>query len=135
MPKIQPGPRKDRTVVESDAPPGTWEGRLRLWIAIDGHNALGPGKVRLLEAIAVHKSLSAAAKRLHMSYRAAWRHLRIIEERTGITVVEPRRGGPTGGGTDLTPQGQALLDAFHNFHREVEEHMHSACRRHFAPWS
>ena len=121
MPRIQPGPRKGRSKPGSDAPPGTWEGRLRLWIAIEGHNALGPGKVRLLETIASAKSLSAAAKHLRMSYRQAWKHLRFIEERTGLTVVEPQRGGPGGGGTGLTPQGRALLKAYRDFHDEVLE--------------
>ena len=135
MPRIQPGPRKGRPTVESDRPPGTWEARLRLWIDIGGHNALGPGKVRLLDAIATGKSLSAAAKQLRMSYRLAWKHLQLIEKSTGIAVVEPRRGGPSGGGTELTPQGKALLKAYHNFRREVEEHVQSSCQRHFAPWS
>ena len=135
MPRIQPGPRKGRPTIESDTSPGTWEARLRLWIDIGGHNALGPGKVRLLNAIATGKSLSAAAKQLRMSYRLAWKHLRLIEQWTGIAVVEPRRGGRSGGGTELTPQGKALLKAYHTFRHEVEEHVRSACRRHFAPWS
>jgi molybdate transport system regulatory protein len=70
-----------------------------------------------------------------MSYRLAWKHLRLIEERTGITVVEPQRGGSTGGGTELTVAGKALLAAYHKFHAEVEEHMQSACDRHFARWA
>jgi molybdate transport system regulatory protein len=134
VPKIRPGPRKDRDDYGSNVPPGTWEARLRLWIVVDGHNALGPGKVRLLEAIEATKSLSAAAKRLRMSYRAAWEHLKTIEERAGVTVVEPRRGGRSGGGTDLTPQGRALLEAYHRFRSEVEEHVQSACCRHFGRW-
>ncbi|MGB2986530.1 MAG: LysR family transcriptional regulator [Phycisphaerae bacterium] len=135
MPRVQPGPRKGRSTPKRDAPPGAWEGRLRLWIVIDGLNALGPGKVRLLDLINTTKSLSAAAKRLRMSYRAAWEHLRFIEERTGITVVEARRGGRAGGGTVLTPEGKTLLQAFHDFHREVEQHADSAFHRHFAPWT
>ena len=135
MPNVHPGPRKGRRTVTADAPPGTWEGRLRLWIDVDGHNALGPGKVRLLEAIAAGKSLSAAAKQLRMSYRQAWKHLRLIEQSTGMAVVERRRGGLDGGGTDLTPQGKALLEAYHEFRREVQEYVRSACGRHFAPWA
>ncbi len=134
MPRVQPGPRKGRQPTESDAPPGSWEGRARLWIAIDGHNALGSGKVKLLEAIAAHRSLSAAAKQLRMSYRLAWKHLKLIEERTGIAVVEPRRGGASGGGSALTPQGKALLEAYHGFRREMDEHVAAACRRHFGRW-
>lgn len=135
MPRIQPGPRRDRSKAKTGATPGLWEGRLRLWIDVGGRNALGPGKMRLLEAIAVTKSLAAAAKQLRMSYRQAWKHLRLIEERTRVTVVEPRRGGPDGGGTDLTPEGQALLDAYRKFRQDVDRHMHAACQRHFAQWS
>ena len=119
---------------KDDSGPGVWEGRLRLWIAVDGRNALGPGKVHLLEAIAVTKSLSEAAKQLKMSYRLAWKHLRAIEEHTGLLVVDPRRGGCDGGGTDLTPEGKALLEAYRNCRREVEERMRVACGRYFAPW-
>ncbi len=135
MPRTQPGPRKDRSEVPADSAPGVWEGRLRLWLNVNGHNALGPGKVRLLDAIARTESLSAAAKKLRMSYRLAWKHLRLIEEWTGLTVVEPRRGGSQGGGTCLTPEGHALLKAYHDFRHEVEEHMRSTCRRHFGRWS
>lgn len=134
MPRVQPGPRKGRPQTTSDAPPGTWQGRLRLWIDISGRGSLGPGKIRLLEAIAASRSLSAAARKLRMSYRLAWEHLRLIEERTGLTVVEPHRGGRHGGGTDLTPEGKALLEAYRSFRGEVEEHMRAAFARHFASW-
>jgi molybdate transport system regulatory protein len=135
VPRIQPGPRKGRAAAKTDTIPGAWEGRIRLWIDINGYNALGPGKVRLLDAITTTESLSAAARRLGMSYRLAWKHLRLIEEHTGLIVVERRRGGRCGGGTRLTPQGRALLEAYHRFRREVEEHLQSACRRHFGRWS
>ncbi len=135
MPRIQPGPRKRPKKLDDDATGGQWKGRLRLWIDIGGRNALGPGKVRLLDAIDATKSLSGAAKQLRMSYRQAWKHLRFIEERTGLTVVEPRRGGRHGGGTVLTAQGKALLKAYRAFRRDVEEHMQAACDRHFARWS
>jgi molybdate transport system regulatory protein len=119
----------------SDPPLGSWRGRLRLWIDVSGRGTLGPGKLRLLATIGATKSLSAAARKLHMSYRLAWKHLQLIQERTGITVVEPHRGGPRGGGTELTPEGKALLAAYDSFHREVEDHVQSAFARHFARWS
>ena len=134
MPRIPRGPRKDRSAISEGGARGAWEPRLRLWIAINGRDAFGPGKMRLLEAVAATKSLSEAAKQLRMSYRLAWKHLSILEERTGLTVVEPQRGGRGGGGTDLTPDGRALLEAYHNYRRDVEEHVESACRRYFAGW-
>ena len=108
---------------------------MRLWIDIDGHNALGSGKIRLLDALAATKSLSAAARQLRMSYRLAWEHLRMLEERTGLTVVERQRGGRSGGGTELTPQGKALLEAYRRFRSDVERNDQLACRRHFRPRS
>jgi len=117
-----------------DAGPGVWEGRLRLWLAIGGRNAIGPGKVRLLEAIAVTKSLAEAAKQLKMSYRLAWKHLRAIEQHTGMAIVLPQRGGYGGGGTDLTPDGKALVDAYRSWQHDVETYQREACQRYFAPW-
>jgi molybdate transport system regulatory protein len=136
VPRKQPGPRKKPKDPTLDGASGTaWRGRLRLWIDIGGLNALGPGKMRLLDAIAARKSLSDAAKQLRMSYRQAWKHLRFIEERTGLTVVEPRRGGRHGGGTDLTPEGKALLEAYRKFRDDVHEYVRTACERYFARWS
>lgn len=132
MAKTYRGPRQHRPGAKSPAAPGAWQGRLRLWIDIKGRGSLGPGKLRLLDAIAASESLSAAASKLRMSYRLAWQHLRLIEQRTGITVVAPHRGGRHGGGTELTPQGKALLEAYRRWCSEVEEYMQSAFRRHFA---
>jgi molybdate transport system regulatory protein len=135
MPRIHPGPRNFRSKGTSDDAAIGWEGRLRLWVDIDGRPALGPGKVRLLDAIADTHSLAAAAKKLGMSYRLAWKHLKLIEERTGFPVVDRQRGGKTGGGTDLTPKGRVLLKAYHNFHKEIEHHVQDACQQHFAQWT
>ncbi|MGD2108703.1 MAG: LysR family transcriptional regulator [Phycisphaerae bacterium] len=134
MAKIQPGPRKGRGKVPRDAA-DTWEGRVRIWVDVGGRNALGPGKMRLLDAIYASRSLSAAAKQLKMSYRQAWKHLKLIEERTGVAVVEPKRGGAGGGGMELTKEGKALLEAYRSFREDVEAHADIVCRKHFARWS
>jgi molybdate transport system regulatory protein len=134
MAKLQHGPRRRAVKTEHVLPDGTWRGRLRLWIDVTGLGAVGPGKLRLLDAIASTKSLSAAARKLRMSYRLAWKHLQLIEERTGLTVVERQRGGRRGGGTDLTPDGRALLRAYQDWRAQVETYAHRAFRRHFAAW-
>ena len=134
MAKIQPGPRKGH-LRDDTALPGSWEGRVRIWVDVGGRNALGPGKMRLLDAIYASRSLSAAAKQLKMSYRQAWKHLQFIEERTGVAVVKPKRGGAGGGGMELTPEGKALLEAYRSFRQDVELHAQTACQKHFARWS
>jgi len=131
VPRVRPGPRRHPSPSERDPTSHGWEGRLRLWVDFNGHSALGPGKARLLEAVDSCKSLSEAARQLRMSYRLAWKHLRVIEERTGITVVRSRRGGHAGGQTELTPQGKALLEAYRLFRSDVERYVQLACRRHF----
>jgi len=133
MPRVRPGPRRHRAEAEKYPATHRWEGRLRLWVDFNGRSALGPGKARLLEAIDACKSLSEAAKQLRMSYRLAWKHLRIIEDRTGIAVVHSWRGGRAGGRTELTPEGKVLLRAYRDFRRDVEKYVRLACRRHFRP--
>ncbi|HUW82404.1 MAG TPA: LysR family transcriptional regulator [Phycisphaerae bacterium] len=133
MPRVRPGPRRHLPPPEEYSTTHGWEGRLRLWVDFNGRSALGPGKARLLEAIDASKSLSEAARQLRMSYRLAWKHLRVIEERTGITVVRSRRGGHAGGQTELTREGKALLRAYGDFRRDVEKYVQLACDRHFRP--
>ncbi|MFN7398316.1 MAG: winged helix-turn-helix domain-containing protein, partial [Sandaracinobacter sp.] len=43
--------------------------KLKAQILVDGEIAFGPGKADLLEAIAAHGSISAAARALGLSYR------------------------------------------------------------------
>ena len=107
MARARTGPRKRPPANDRVSHDPAWEGRLHLWVDVGGRAALGPGKSRLLDAIAAKQSLSAAAKELGMSYRLAWQHLQLVEKRTGIRVVERQRGGPHGGGTGLTTEGKA----------------------------
>ena len=132
MSKTQPGPRKRSLASREDEPVGRWHGRMRLWVDISGCGAVGPGKLRLLDAIAATNSLSAAAKKLGMSYRLAWKHLQLIEQRVGRQLVERQRGGASGGGSNLTPVGRELLAAYQHWRRETEEFMMGAFERHFA---
>lgn len=134
MPRLHSGPRRPRPGDVSGKDSTGWQGRVRLWVVVDERNVLGPGKARILQAIDQTKSLSAAARRLGMSYRLAWKHLRLIGERTGTAVVEPRRGGRSGGGTDLTPEGRRLLEAYARFREEVERQVQDSFQRHFRRW-
>lgn len=47
--------------------------RVRISVYLgEAEHKLGPGKVRLLEAIGEHGSISAAARSMGMAYRHAW---------------------------------------------------------------
>lgn len=71
--------------------------------------ALGPGKVALLEAIASHGSISAAARAMGMSYRRAWTLVDSMNASFRETLVETATGGSGGGGAVLTPTGHEVL--------------------------
>jgi molybdate transport system regulatory protein len=77
---------------------------------------LGPGKIRLLEAIHSAGSLSGAARHLHISYRRAWDMLDSLNRNCPVQLVETAAGGVRGGGARLTERGQALLKHY----RELE---------------
>ena len=80
--------------------------------------AVGPGKIALLEGIARGGSLSQAARDLHMSYRRAWQLLaslnRCFLERVAVTA----KGGR--GGATLTLFGQQLIRVYREFDAEIQ---------------
>ena len=84
-----------------------------------GALALGPGKVALLEAIAQTGSITAAARKLGMSYRRAW----VLVDETNRCLIRPAvrtaSGGARGGGTTLTPTGDELVRRYRLLERRT----------------
>src|SRR5262249_50642585 len=79
--------------------------RLSMRLDLTSGHRIGPGKIALLEAIRSTGSISAAARRLGMSYRRAWL---LVEEINGALrkpAVASSTGGRQGGGAALTPMG------------------------------
>ncbi|KQT58665.1 LysR family transcriptional regulator [Methylobacterium sp. Leaf456] len=103
----------------------------RLSIRVDlgpGHR-LGPGKVRLLEAIAEHGSISAGARALGMSYRRAWMLVEAMNRGFGAALVESQAGGRAGGGARLSDLGTEVAAAYRAVERAAEEAAAPALRR------
>lgn len=88
----------------------------RLEVKIRLHNgsdiAIGPGKADLLEAIAQHGSISAAARALGMSYRRAWLLVETMNRSFREPLVTTLAGGKHGGGTQLTAMGEQVLQRY-----------------------
>lgn len=85
----------------------------RLWFQIRiGEGRFGPGKAELLSHIRETGSISAAARRMGMSYRRAWTLLEAVNALTDGPAVETERGGAGGGGARLTARGASLLQAY-----------------------
>jgi molybdate transport system regulatory protein len=88
----------------------------KLWLERDGHVIFGPGREGMLKAIEECHSLSAAAKKLRMSYRAAWGRLKASEERLGIKLVEMDN---VKHGMHLTDEAKKLIDCFDQLERDI----------------
>ena len=84
----------------------------KVWLEEGGALCFGPGRAELLEAIDGAGSISAAARKMGMSYRHAWTMLRTSEERLGRPLVRRSRGGAGGGGARLTDDARVLLGRF-----------------------
>lgn len=82
--------------------------RLRLRLDFDSGAQLGPGKVQLLEAIEAQGSISAAGRRLGMSYRRAWQLVEALNAAFREPLVTAQQGGSGGGGAALTPAGREV---------------------------
>jgi molybdate transport system regulatory protein len=89
-------------------------GNVRLTVRIDfgAERALGPGKIRLLEAIGKTGSISRAGRALGMSYRRAWLLIDDMNRTFRAPVVATQPGGVKGGGAALTPFGVALIENY-----------------------
>lgn len=74
--------------------------------------AIGPGKVALLEAVALTGSITAAAKSQGMSYRRAWLLLDELNRSLRRPAIDSAKGGTSGGGSVLTDYGQALIELY-----------------------
>lgn len=83
--------------------------------------AIGPGKIDLLEHIDASGSLSQAARELGMSYRRAWQLLASLNGCFRERVATTAKGGRGGGGATITPFGRELIRAYRKFDAEVQE--------------
>jgi molybdate transport system regulatory protein len=96
--------------------------RLTLRIDFDADRAIGPGKIKLLELIDRHGSISAAGRQMGMSYRRAWLLVDSLNRSFRGPVVASQAGGQHGGGASLTELGYAVVQHY----RAVESAAHSA---------
>jgi molybdate transport system regulatory protein len=89
-------------------------GDVRLTVRVDfgADRALGPGKIRLLEAVRKTGSISRAGRALGMSYRRAWLLVDDMNRCFRAPVVATQPGGVKGGGAALTPFGLELIEMY-----------------------
>jgi len=94
--------------------------RVRVRILSESVIALGPGKADLLDAIVETGSISAAARKLRMSYRRAWILVDTMNACFAQPLVGTEKGGTEGGGASLTETGRRVLAQYRKLAGVVE---------------
>lgn len=107
------------------------EPHFRVWIEEDGEPIFGEGLFLLLQGVERLGSIAQAAKSLGMSYRQAWGHVRKVEQRLGVKLLERQVGGEAGGGAKLTPAGRDWVDRYRRFQAEVSRAVAEAFQHFF----
>jgi molybdenum ABC transporter molybdate-binding protein len=98
-----------------------WTVGVRLWMERAGEAVLGPGRLELLEAIERCHSISAAARKLGMSYRRAWLLVDSVNRAAGEELVQRQTGGRAGGGAELTARGRAAIAAYRALQARIQQ--------------
>jgi molybdate transport system regulatory protein len=86
--------------------------RSKVWIEVGGEPVFGRGRRFLLEAIDAHGSINRAAQEVDISFRKAWGHIKAMEDRMGVKLVERQTGGRNGGGATLTVEARNFLKKY-----------------------
>ena len=94
--------------------------QFRLRVKYGDQVAIGPGKIAILEAIAETGSISAAGRKIGMSYRRAWLLVDQMNQYFTEPVVVAATGGAQGGGTALTPIGLEVIALYRSIEQQAQ---------------
>ena len=94
--------------------------RSRLEVDTEFGSFLGDTRIRLLEAIATHGSISQAAKAVPLSYKAAWDAIDAMNNLAEQPLVVRSTGGKNGGGTLLTEHGRKTVALYRALEAEYQ---------------
>lgn len=83
-----------------------------IWLRAGEDNWGGRGRIELLAAIGQTGSITAGAKAVGLSYKAAWDAIDTMNNLAGEPLVVRTTGGKGGGGSVLTPRAQRLIESF-----------------------
>ena len=96
--------------------------RLRSKLAVDTEfgSFLGDTRIRLLEAIEKHGSITQAAKAVPLSYKSAWDAIDAMNNLADQPLVVRSTGGKNGGGTLITEHGKKTVALYRALEAEYQ---------------
>ncbi|AHJ97297.1 winged helix-turn-helix domain-containing protein [Hymenobacter swuensis] len=103
----------------------------RLWVESADDRFMGIGRLELLRQIQQHGSISKAAQEMGMSYKRAWDLVSSLNAQGSRPLVLTQTGGKRGGGTVVTPEGEALIAEFEALQTRFQAFMAAEAARLF----
>jgi molybdate transport system regulatory protein len=111
---------------ETDATAQALTGKIELDTPLGLH--LGGTRIRLLEEIGRCGSISQAAKKVPLSYKAAWDAVDAMNNLADQPLVERSAGGKHGGGTTLTDFGRRMVALYRAVEAEQQRALDALAR-------
>lgn len=102
----------------------------KVWLDNKG-KAFGEGPYRLLKLIEKTGSINRAAAEMGMSYRKAWKILKMVEEKLGYELIDRKIGGMDGGGSQITEKGKEIMNSYGSFREEVKTSLERLFNKYF----
>lgn len=86
-----------------------------------GPASIGRERVAMLQAVADHGSITAAAKALGLSYKTVWDGIDAINNLLPRPALIAQTGGRGGGGATLTDEGRKLIVSFRRLEEKLSQ--------------
>jgi molybdate transport system regulatory protein len=103
--------------------------RHKVWFTLGGSFLMGPNYFRFLRAVDETGTIRKGGMAVGWSYRTCLNRVRRMEDTLGTRVLETARGGTSGGGARLSPEGRRLLTVFERWEKDVSEYCQRAFRK------
>lgn len=92
----------------------------------------GPGTHQLLQLTEETGSLLEACRLMGISYSKGRKLISKTEQQMGYAIIESQQGGKTGGRSNVTAQGKALMAAYSGLHAEAKQCLQQLFQKYFA---
>ena len=107
--------------------------RVKIEAVVNGIPVLDDDLYEILKALKKWKTLRAACKFVNKSYPTVKRRIVDVEKTLGINIVRSARGGANRGFSELTVEGELLLEVYEKLKRRIEksleQHVKDVCRK------
>jgi molybdate transport system regulatory protein len=101
----------------------------KLEVSTESGLFLGDTRIRLLQEIERHGSISQAAKHVPMSYKAAWDAVDAMNNLAESPLLDRTTGGRHGGGTRLTDYGRRVIHLYQALSEQYQSSLDKLAER------